>query len=74
MGNKILKFFRAGNHSFTGIVNHRAQDLRAGKNSGSGWKDPPMSPKSHLARLFKVSDEPAGVPIPYWIQVSVEIG
>ncbi|CCV15950.1 hypothetical protein MESS4_830170 [Mesorhizobium sp. STM 4661] len=35
MGNKPLKFFAVGNHSFTGIVNHTAQDLRPGKNSGS---------------------------------------
>jgi len=34
MGNKLLKFFAVGNHSFTGIVNHTAEDLRPGKNSG----------------------------------------
>ena len=32
MGNDSLKFFHAGNHSFTGIVNHTGEDLRAGKN------------------------------------------
>lgn len=36
MGNKILKIFAGGNHSFTGIVNHTGEDLRPGKNSGCG--------------------------------------
>ncbi|CAI2933484.1 protein of unknown function [Aminobacter niigataensis] len=34
MENKLLKFFSAGNHSFTGIVNHTHRDLRPGKDSG----------------------------------------
>jgi hypothetical protein len=34
MENETLKIFAAGNHSFTGIVNHTRQDLRQGKNSG----------------------------------------
>jgi hypothetical protein len=36
MENESLKFFSAGNHSFTGIVNHTGEDLRAGKNSPPG--------------------------------------
>jgi len=35
MGNEVLKYFAAGNHSFTGIVNHTRQDLRHGKDSHS---------------------------------------
>ena len=33
MENKFLRFFAAGNLSFTGIVNHTRQDLRHGKNA-----------------------------------------
>ena len=32
IGNKILRYFAGGNHSFTRIVNHTRQDLRQGKN------------------------------------------
>jgi len=36
MENEFLKFFSVGNHSFTGIVNHTGEDLRAGKNPPAG--------------------------------------
>ena len=34
IGNRLLRFFGPGNHSFTRIVNHTGQDLRRGKNPG----------------------------------------
>ncbi|SIT56860.1 hypothetical protein BQ8794_30309 [Mesorhizobium prunaredense] len=54
MGNKFLKFFAGGNHSFTGIVNHTAQDLRPGKNSGPDAEARLASPWSHLVWLINV--------------------
>ncbi|CDX28449.1 hypothetical protein MPL3356_80280 [Mesorhizobium plurifarium] len=54
MGNKALKIFAGGNHSFTGIVNHTGEDLRPGKNSGSRRKPGPASLWSHLGWLINV--------------------
>jgi hypothetical protein len=54
MGNKTLKFFAGGNHSFTGIVNHTGQDLRPGKNSVADSEAVSMSPWSHLFQLINV--------------------
>jgi len=54
MGNKTLKFFAGGNHSFTGIVNHTGQDLRPGKNSGRRSEGASMSPWSRLVQVVNV--------------------
>ena len=73
MENKFLRFFAPGNHSFTGIVNHKGEGLRAGKNSDANcyWQ---ASSLSHLRRLFDVGDG-FGLPSNHlWIQQSMERG
>jgi hypothetical protein len=73
MGNKILKIFPASNHSFTGIVNHTAHDLRPGKNSGP-LDGEVVSQVNHLEVFLNVTHHPQGLVIHHWIQESVERG
>jgi hypothetical protein len=65
IGNEFLRFFGAGNHSFTGIVNHTRQDLRPGKNPAATWMPAGVNRMNHLKLFFHAIHQGTDIGIRY---------